>query len=219
MCEQFGLSRTTVRQALTRLDQRGLIERRKGQGTFVAEAQPGLWLLQSSSGFFHDEVDRQSRTVTSEIIRAERCASLPDWACTALGLPPNSPGATIERLRSLDGLVALYVINQVPDRLADAALSITNPNESLYRRLHERAGIVAHGARRSVHAIGAPAWLAPMLQLPEGAPVAIIESAAWEESGLMFDCFRAWLRTDCARIEIHELEPTPDDDLTHTSGG
>jgi GntR family transcriptional regulator len=207
MCDQFGLSRTTVRQALTRLDQRGLIERRKGQGTFVAGAQPGLWLLQSSRGFFQDEVDRQSRTVTSEIIRAEK-SRFPDWACSSLGLAPNSGGAVIERLRSLDGLVALYAVNYVPDWLADAALDITNPNESLYRRLHERTGILAHGGRRSVQAIGSEPWLAPLLQLPEGAPVALIESVAWEESGRIFDCYRAWLRTDRARIEIHAPVPT-----------
>ena len=147
-----------MRQALTRLDQRGLIERRKGQGTFVADAQPGLWLLQSSRGFFQDEVDRQSRTVTSEIVKAEKAKSLPEWACSALGLAPNSRGATIERLRSLDGLVALYAVNHVPEWLADAALAINNPNESLYRRLHERTGIVAYGGRRSVQAIGAEPW-------------------------------------------------------------
>lgn len=201
LCEHYGLSRTTVRQALARLEQRGLIERLKGQGTFVRRGQPGLWLLQSSEGFFQDEVDRLGRTVTSQVLRAER-GPLPAWACHALELPPRSEGATLERLRSVDGLVALYVVNHLPARAADAALAISNPHESLYRRLRERAGLVPCGGRRTVEAVAAEKWLAPLLELSPGAPVAYIESVAWDADLVPFDCYRAWLRTDRTRIDI-----------------
>jgi GntR family transcriptional regulator len=201
MCRHFGLSRTTVRQALTRLDQRALIDRLKGQGTFVRSAQPGLWLLQSSEGFFQDEVDRLGRKVTSRILRAER-GVLPDWACKALELPAGSEGATLERLRSVDGLVALYVVNHVAPHVAEAALAVENPNESLYRRLSERAGVEPHGGRRMLEAITAGEQLAGLLELSAGAAVAYIESVAWGADLRPFDCYRAWLRTDRTRIDI-----------------
>ncbi|HLI13028.1 MAG TPA: GntR family transcriptional regulator [Alphaproteobacteria bacterium] len=201
LCEHYALSRTTVRQALARLEQRGLIERLKGQGTFVRRGQPGLWLLQSSEGFFQEEVDRFGRTVTSRVLRAER-GSLPPWACNLLGLPPQAEGATIERLRFLDGLVALFVVNHLTERVADAALAINNPNESLYRRIRERTGIEPHGGRRTVEAIAAPEWVADLLQVSTAAPVAYIESVAWDSELVPFDCYRAWLRTDRTRIDI-----------------
>lgn len=201
LCERYGLSRTTVRQALSRLEQRGLIERLKGQGTFVHQGQPGLWLLQSSEGFFQDEVDRLGRTVTSKILRAER-GPLPGWACRALELPQRSAGATLERLRSIDGLVALYVVNHVIEHVAAAALALGNPNESLYRRLRDQAGVVAHGGRRTLEAIAAEPWLAELLELRPGAPVAFIESISWDADMRPFDCYRAWLRTDRTRIDI-----------------
>jgi GntR family transcriptional regulator len=206
LCEQFGLSRTTVRQALGRLEQRGLIDRLKGQGTFVQRGQPGLWLLQSSEGFFQDEVDRLGRTVTSQVLRAER-GPLPAWACGALELPTRSTGVTLERLRSVDGLVALYVVNHLVEAVAEAALAIANPNESLYRRLRERAGVVPHGGRRTVEAIAAEPWLASLLALKPGAPVAFIESVAWDAEMRPFDCYRAWLRTDRTRIDIQAAGP------------
>lgn len=212
LCEQFGLSRTTVRQALARLEKRGLIERLKGQGTFVRRGPPGLWLLQSSEGFFQDEVDRLGRTVTSRILRAER-GPLPEWACQALELTPQSEGATLERLRSVDGLVALYVVNHLTATVADAALAVGNPNESLYRRLREQADIKPHGGRRTLEAIAAEPWLAELLDLPSGAPVALIESVSWDSEMRPFDCYRAWLRTDRTRVDIQAagLPPAPNE--------
>lgn len=201
LCDQYGLSRTTVRQALGRLEQRSLIERLKGQGTFVRRDRSGLWLLQSSEGFFQDEVDRLGRTVTSKVLLSKR-GLLPEWACSALELPPRSHGATVERLRSVDGLVALYVVNHLVSRVADAALAISNPNESLYRRLGERAGVVAQGGRRTLEAIAAEPRIAELLELEPGAPVAYIESVAWDEEMRPFDCYRAWLRTDRTRIDV-----------------
>jgi GntR family transcriptional regulator len=195
-----------VRQALGRLEQRGLIDRLRGQGTFVQRGEPGLWLLQSSEGFFQDEVDRLGRTVTSEIRRAER-GPLPGWACRALELPARSEGVTLERLRSVDGEVALYVVNHLPEDVADAALALGNPNESLYRRLEQQAGIVARGGRRTLEAVAAEPWLAELLELKPGAPVAFIQSVAWDSELRPFDCYRAWLRTDRTRIDIQASGP------------
>jgi GntR family transcriptional regulator len=207
LCERYGLSRTTVRQALARLEQRALINRLKGQGTFVQRAEPGLWLLQSSEGFFQDEVDRLGRTVTSQVLRAEH-EPLPAWACQALELPPRSAGATLERLRSVDGRVALYVVNHLVERVAEAALALVNPNESLYRRLRDRAGITPHGGRRTLEAVAAEPRIASLLELERGAPVAFIESVSWDAEMRPFDCYRAWLRTDRTRIDIQAAGPT-----------
>jgi len=204
--DRYGLSRTTVRQALGRLEQRGLIERLKGQGTFVRRGRPGLWLLQSSEGFFQDEVDRLGRTVTSRVLRAER-GTLPPWACRSLELPAGSVGATLERLRAVDGLVALYVVNHLVEGVADAALAVDNPNASLYGRLRDRAGITPHGGRRTLEAVAAEPWLADLLELKAGAPVAFIESVAWDAELRPFDCYRAWLRTDRTRIDIQAAAP------------
>ena len=206
LCEAHDLSRTTIRQALGRLEQRGLIERRKGQGTFVRSGESGLWLLQSSEGFFQEEVDRLGRTVTSQILRAER-EPLPGWACRALELPIRSTGVTLERLRSVDGQVALYVVNHLVDELADGALAISNPNESLYRRLNERLGVVPHGGRRVLEAIAAEGDVAELLELEPGAPVAFIDSVAWDADMRPFDCYRAWLRTDRTKIDIQVAGP------------
>jgi DNA-binding GntR family transcriptional regulator len=172
----------------------------------VQRTETGLWRLQSSAGFFQEEVDRSGRTVTSRILRAER-GSLPGWASDALDLSPGAQGATLERLRFIDGEVAMYVVNHLPVRHAEAALAVDDPNESLYRRLRERAGIEPHGGRRTLEAVAAEERLADMLELSPGAPVALIQSVAWDADMRPFDCYRAWLRTDRTRIDIEVAGP------------
>jgi GntR family transcriptional regulator len=196
-----GVSRTTTRQALGRLEQRGLIQRRKGHGTFVAESRPRSWLLQSSAGFFQDELERMGKVVASTVLRSVARGALPPWATAALGLA-GSEGATLERVRSIDGLVAMYVVNHVSPGLGELVLPLDEPNQSLYQRLKDRAGVEAAGGRRVLEAVAAEQRLAELLEVRVGAPLVFIESVTWDSNLRPFDCYQAWLRSDRMQIDI-----------------
>lgn len=196
----YGLSRTTVRQALARLEQEGLLSREKGRGTFVSSSRLRSWLIQSTEGFFHGELLRTGQAVTSRVLSLKR-VPLPQWACDALALPTGAEGVVVERVRSIDGLVALYVINYLPDFAAEAVLGL-DPNESLYQRLADHGGISVVGGNRSLEAVTAGPRLAELLEVDAGAALAYIESVSCEATGRQVDCYRAWLRTDRMRIDI-----------------
>jgi GntR family transcriptional regulator len=200
LCARYGLSRTTIRQALGRLEQEGLVSREKGRGTFVSDSRPRSWMIQSTAGFFGDELLRAGRPVASRILRLER-TRLPRWAADALGQPAGSEGVVVERVRSVDDLVALYVVNCLPDFAADAVAGL-EAGESLYQRLAEQGGISIAGGRRSLEALEAGPKLAKLLELDAGAPLAYIESVTWDATDRPVDCYHAWLRTDRMRLEI-----------------
>jgi GntR family transcriptional regulator len=200
LCDYYGVSRTTVRQALARLEQGGLVARSKGRGTFVLGQRPRSWLIQTE-GFFHEEFVRTGHRVTSKILRRERTV-LPSWASDALDLPRESQGIILERLRAVDGLVALYVLNYLPDRLGDVVLSMKDPHESLYRRLVAKGVVTISGGRRSVEAVNAGERLAGLLEVDPQAALAYIESVSWDDELRPFDCYRAWLRTDRMQLDI-----------------
>jgi GntR family transcriptional regulator len=91
MAELLGVSRSVIRQAITRLEQAGLLRRARGHGTFLTQWEHRRWLLQGADGFF-----LQEGGVTSQVLRAQT-EPLPSWASDALALPRKSSGVVLER--------------------------------------------------------------------------------------------------------------------------
>jgi GntR family transcriptional regulator len=203
LCEYFGVSRTTVRQALAELESDGLLRKEKGRGTFVAEPRSSSWFLQSSHGF-HDEATQAGREVTSRVLRRE-IEALPQWAALALDLPVGSIGVTLERLRSVDGELVMYVESHLLEELADVVLETELENGSLYGALQVERGLEVSGGRRVVEATTARAELASLLQIEPGAAVLQVQAVSWDASLRPFECYRAWHRSDRTTIEVQVL--------------
>lgn len=203
LCHHFGVSRTTVRQALADLESKGLLLREKGRGTFVAEPRSSSWFLQSSHGF-HDEATRAGRIVTSRVLRRE-VEPLPRWAARALDLPADSMGVTLERLRSVDGELVMYVESHLLEGLADLVLDTELESGSLYGALEAERGLEVCGGRRVVEATTARDELAQLLEIEPGAAVLQVQAVSWDSDMRPFECYRAWHRSDRTTIEVQVL--------------
>lgn len=201
LCQQFGVSRTTVRQALAELEREGRLRKERGRGTFVAEPRTSAWFLQSSHGF-HDEATEAGREVTSRVLRGE-VSTLPSWATAALQLTPGADGLRVDRLRSVDGEVVMYVESCLLAELAGPVLTAELGRDSLYRVLRDEAGVEVAGGRRVVEATTAREDLAKLLEVPTGAPLLHVESVSWGADGMPFECYRAWHRSDRTKIAVH----------------
>ena len=206
LCERFDVSRTTVRQALGELEREGTLRKEKGRGTFVAEPVSSSWLLQSSHGF-HEDATKEGKTVTSRVLRCE-LEVLPDWAADALTMPAGSHGVTLERVRSVDGQLAMYVVNHLAPELADTVLGAELERGSLYGTLAEREGLAVAGGRRVVEAATAADELARLLCVEPGAPLLFVESVSWDQDQRPFECYRAWHRSDRSKIEVQVVAAT-----------
>lgn len=100
LCEIFGVSRITARQALAELAQRHLVVRHQGQGTFVSRKRIESSLL----GFFSisEALKADGRLVATRVVSTG--LATPDAAeAAALAIGSRAPVVRVVRLRLVDG--------------------------------------------------------------------------------------------------------------------
>ena len=209
LANTWNLSRATVREALRLLEEQGWIIRIARRGAFASMPPQRGWMLQGREGFFEDEVQGRRRQVTTLVLRAEQ-APLPAAAVEALQLPTGSHGYVLERLRELDGNVALFSINYLPPQIGTLVSRSEVPTgKGSLNAILRKAGYAVAGASRTVEAVAADGEIAERLQVPAGAPLLKIKSTSWDADLVAFDHHEVWVRSDVVHVEIQVGAPAP----------
>src|SRR5712671_5501197 len=98
LAEMLGLSRPTVRAAFLYLANKGLVVRKRGAGTVVANERIDRRVELTS---LYDDLAASGRTPSTKVIRAE-VSHASDEVAEALQLPGLSPVMSLERIRLAD---------------------------------------------------------------------------------------------------------------------
>ena len=200
LCEAYDVSRTVVRQALTELEFEGVIERRKGKGTFVARPKTAEGLVQSLTGLYEDVAARgghlRSQVRTLAVVPAD------DQVAAELQIEPDSPVVLLERLRFVEDQPWVLTVTHLPHALVPGLEHEDLTDRSLYAVLEESYGVRLSHGRRSVEASAAPQQLAGALGVPTGAPVLVLRSLSFDVDERPVESFVAYHRGDRSRFEV-----------------
>lgn len=200
MAERMGVSRMTARKALQELTNRGMLETRVGQGTFVSA--PVIRQELSSLSGFTEEMERQGRQTSSIIVEAE-CRPATVEATKALDLPPLANVYRLTRVRLADGTPVALERTEIDARLTPDLLSKADfAKASLYENLKTHFGIFPATAEQTLEAAVADRESSLSLQVQIGAPILRQTRLTRDAEGTPVEFVRSTYRGDAFVMKI-----------------
>jgi GntR family transcriptional regulator len=205
LCREFGLSRATVRQTLSKLESEGYARRVARRGVFASAPgeSPG-WIVQDPQGFLESQLRHGRTGITTKVLDAQ-FMSPPQHVADALGVGPREQIFALQRLRSLDGKIAMFSTNWFPQEVArtmSAAEDVLDGTGSVNSTLR-RAGFMVSSAHRVIRAMRAPKTVASHLQIGPDQPVLRVRSLSWDHEDVRFDYYETWVLTDVVPLEVN----------------
>ena len=203
LARRLGVSRSTVREALGRLEHRGLVVREQGRGTFVARPKIRHSTDRLRSHF--DQMVGQGLIPMSRVLRrTETFASRAN--AMLLGLRVGEPIYKLVRLRFANGEPVAISTSLFPASVLPGILDVDIEHLSLYRLMDERYGARPVRAVQSIEPMSAGANEASLLGVAPGAPLLIVERTSWDARGRTVEHARDIHRGDRSRF-VGELRP------------
>lgn len=200
LCSIYNISRTVVRQALLELELDGVINRRKGKGTFIAEPKISEGLVQNLTGFYQDMIERGLKPVTSVLHQVVVPAN--EKVAIFLAIQPGTEVIDIQRLRYINDEPIQLVTTYIPYAVFPPLATVDLTDRSLYAFLEKEGGIFLTRGRRYIEAVLANETEANLLDIERGAPLLMLDSVSYIESGQPIEYYHAVHRGDRSRFEV-----------------
>lgn len=190
LCAEFGVSRTTVRQALDVLKRDGLLEsRRRGVGTRIGRPRSRAH-TRSSGDPLHQGLGSKPRIVSI-------AADLPPAEAAAhLGLAPGEPALRILRTHELAGEPLSVVDSWLPLSVAPGLSAAALRRRTLHELLWERHGLAQARSTHVIRVGRADQRIARLLGVALADPLLRIQSRVVLADGRPIRWTENWFRED-----------------------
>ena len=194
---RFKVSRITVRRAIRNLVNRGLVEIRRGKGTFVA-APKITQELTELSGFVEDmhALGRKptARVISKEVVTADTIVA------SHLALTKGERVVRIRRVRLADGVPLSFDETFLPLEIGKKIITNNLKVEPIFSLLERKYDIPLIEAEYKLEAIAAEAEVASALRVKQGSPIFRIERTSYSTGNRPVDYEKLHYRGDLVRF-------------------
>ena len=206
LANELGVSRTTIRDALSRLELEGTIIRKQGAGTFVNEASLQIHTRLEEIWQYETMLEAHGYTPTNRIISVEEQPVNLNSA-PQLGLSPTDTMLQVKKLFLADNEPVILTINHIPTSIINKPYTSNSFHLPIYKFMDEYCQQNLAYYLSEIQPLIAPDWLVDILNLPQ-QPTALI---AFEEIGYNVDNepllkTHSFFRDDLLRLRLIRKE-------------
>ena len=194
ICQKYGVSRATVREALRELVDSGLVIRQHGKGSFVSGATSDAIEPVKLVGSLEDLYDQVERVVARSV-EVDQIQG-PARVLERLALPPGTPLTVVRRVREVDGKVLAWTVNFLPVGIGRRLRKADLLKYPLLRLLEERHGVKIAEAVQTLRAVLADREAAVRLEVPFASPLLFAERLYLAPDGTPVQLVQSHYRAD-----------------------
>lgn len=177
---QLGISRATLREAMRTFEERGLIVRRQGVGTFITEhldnlhIESGLETLESL-----DKIAARQGVRVSDAGLSIRRIEVDAEIAAGLDVPEGTPAVEVARTKVAGARPVAHMVDIVPESLITVEEMKEGFRGSVLDFLLERGRPPLAYARARLHARRAGRSLSKALEVSADTPILLIEETIY----------------------------------------
>lgn len=197
LCEVLGTSRTTLRSAIKRLINEGVLCSKRGAGTFVAP-QKLVRNLQDMESLSKSALE-VNKVISTKILYADIIECNKELS-KRMKLTLGSKIYCLQRLRLIDGIPAIMELAYIDYSLCKGIEQYDFSQNSIYKILEEVYNVVIDHGFESLSVTYVSEQESELLDVEDGTPVFFVTGNVFNEDDKPIEFYKSIIRADQIRF-------------------
>jgi GntR family transcriptional regulator len=204
---QLGISRSTLREVMRTFEERGLITRRQGVGTFVNQSSPliiesGLETLESVDTL----VCRRGMTIQTKDLHIQEQPATHDLA-TSLDVVRGTPLTVVTRTKVAAGRPVAYMLDALPASIVSVEAMRAGFQGSVLDYLLARDTLALSHARADILPVCADQHRSAHLDVEPGSVLLLLEETLYTSTGQIIGFSRNYFVPEFFKFHVVRRVP------------
>jgi len=201
LANELGVSRTTIRDALSRLEGEGVLFRKQGSGTYVNE--PGLQIKSRLEEIWSYEavLEAHGYAPSAKVLEVSTEKPTPEIR-RALSLRADESVIVIKKLFAENDKPVIYTKNQIPGRLCGPSINVDDFRVPIYQVLNDLCQQRLNYYLSDIIPVSADKHLAKLLEIRVGAALISFEETGYNDENEPVLWAQSFFRDDLLRFRM-----------------